>query len=105
MKIDHVAINVDDITKAVEWYLNYIDGEILYQDDTWAFIKTDTIKLALTLKRQHPPHIALEVTDELSEEHKGKKFKKHRDGTKSYYQKDPWGNFIEMIVYPKTNCP
>ena len=96
MKIDHIAINVKDIEKSVKWYMDNIGGRILYQDDTWAFIKFENIKMAFVKKGTHPAHFAFEV--ENFEGIEGK-VGTHRDGSKSVYKKDPWGNIYELINY------
>lgn len=92
MKVDHVAIQVDDPKAAADWYISKFGAELLYVDDTWGFVQFENIKLAFVVKTQHPPHFAFEVP-ELDAG------KTHRDGSKSVYKKDPWGNFFELIKY------
>jgi catechol 2,3-dioxygenase-like lactoylglutathione lyase family enzyme len=92
-KIHHVAIQVNDIKVAVEWYQDKFDTKILYQDDTWALIKFANLSLALVLPDQHPPHFAIEN----DEAEKFGELTKHRDGTASVYINDPFGNSIEII--------
>ncbi len=96
MKIDHVAIVVEDPKTAAEWYASRWMAEILYADDTWAFLQFENIKLALVTEKQHPPHIAFKVDNDTLPFGK-----RHRDGTVSVYKKDPWGNFYELIKYPE----
>ena len=86
-KIDHIALQVEDVKQAV----------LLYADDTWSFVQFQNIKLAFVTKGQHPPHIAFEVNDF----DEGDKVKEHRDGTRSVYKRDPFGNIYELIEYPK----
>lgn len=96
-RIDHVAIQVDDIASAIAWYRNHWDCEIQWSDDTWALLKFDNLSLALVLPEQHPGHVAFLTNDP-------SKFGRtvdHRDGTSSCYIKDPWGNDIEMLKRPK----
>jgi catechol 2,3-dioxygenase-like lactoylglutathione lyase family enzyme len=92
-KIHHVAIQVNDIKIAVEWYQDKFDTKILYQDDTWALIKFDNLSLALVLPDQHPAHFAIEN----DEAEKFGELTEHRDGTASVYINDPFGNSIEII--------
>jgi len=92
-KINHVAIQVDDIDTAVEWYTQKFDTKLLYQDDTWALIQFDNLSLALVLPNQHPPHFAIDN----QEAEKYGELTKHRDGTASIYIKDPFGNSVEII--------
>ncbi len=95
--IDHIAITVNNIKEAVEWYRDNFDVELIYIDDTWAFIQFDNIKMAFVKKGMHPGHFAIEVSSFKPTD----KVKKHRDDSISTYKKDPWGNIYELIKYPK----
>ena len=53
MKIDHIGIQVNNISESVDYYKEY-GSEVIYQDDTWAFLQFDNIKLALVLEDEHP---------------------------------------------------
>jgi len=102
MKFDHVAVNVKDIKVSTDWYVNALGAEILYVDDTWAFLQAHGCKIALTLKSQHPAHICFSITEEeKNESFNSKVFKSHRDGSSSCYVKDPDGNFVEYLIWPK----
>lgn len=92
MKIDHIALQVENPEEAARWYCDNFGAEMLYSDSTWAFIQFENIKLAFVINSQHPPHIAFE--DKSLE---GGKI--HRDGSRSIYKKDPFGNFYELIKY------
>ena len=96
MNLDHVALQVDNPTEAANWYKEKFDANILYCDKTWSFVQLDNIKIAFVIKTQHPPHIAFEV----EEFDPSDKVKLHRDGSRSIYKRDPWGNIIEYIKYP-----
>ena len=93
-KIDHVAIAVDDVAKAVDWYRETFKCEIEYQDKTWAFLRFENIKLALVVPNQHPPHLAFlhENADQFGN------LKTHRDGTRSIYIADSAGNAVEIVA-------
>ena len=95
MKIDHIALQVNNINESVNYYKEY-GASVIHQDDTWAFLQFDNIKLALVIEDEHPYHIAFEV-DMLPHT---ENVQKHRDGSISYYIKDPSGNSIEIIQYP-----
>ena len=56
-KIDHIAIVVTNINHAVRWYTDNRDCKVNYQDNSWAELQFDNIKLALVLPNEHPPHI------------------------------------------------
>ena len=99
MKIDHIAIQVDDISVSVDLYVDKLGCCIEYCDDTWALLKFDNIKLALVIQQEHPNHIAFE-TNMLIHSDKNP-VKVHRDGSSSMYIKDLSGNMIELIKYPK----
>ena len=92
-KIHHIAIQVQDISKSVEWYKNNFDVKVSYQDETWAMIDFENTSLALVKPEEHPFHFAIESEDagnygELT---------KHRDGTASVYIHDIDGNNVEML--------
>lgn len=91
--LHHIAIKVDDIAKAVDWYRDTFRCEIAYQDATWAFLKFANLHLALVLPNQHPPHIAF-VTPNAE---KYGELKPHRDGTRSIYISDVAGNSVELM--------
>ena len=99
MKFDHVAVNVSDIQKSVEWYKKTLGARVLYQDETWAFLEVGGAKIALVLPSQHPGHIAFDVGPAPADEFMNKA-KRHRDGSLSQYFVDPDGNAIEWIHYP-----
>jgi catechol-2,3-dioxygenase len=92
-RIDHVAIQVNNVKESVSWYLDNFDCMILYCDDTWAFLQFDNIKLALVLESEHPLHIAFKVNKINGVE--------HRDGSIGKYIEDNSGNKIELIQYEK----
>ena len=96
MKLDHVALQVEDPTQAANWYKEKFEADIIYCDKTWSFVQLENIKIAFVVKTQHPRHIAFEV----QEFDPSDKVKKHRDGSSSIYKRDPWGNVIEYIKYP-----
>lgn len=101
MKFDHVAIQTKDIAESVKWYSSKFDCQVLYQDDTWAMLDICGLQLALVSPGQHPPHIAFCITEQdAAELYSDKNFKDHRDGTKSFYQRDNQNNIIEIIVRP-----
>ncbi len=99
-KIDHIALVVDEPKLAAKWYQLNFDADILYLDQTWAFIELENIKVAFVTKGKHPQHFAIEV-DEFDDEDLPK-LKSHRDGTVSVYKRDPWGNIYELIKYPES---
>tara|TARA_Y100000748_G_scaffold117364_2_gene98484 strand:+ start:5700 stop:5999 length:300 start_codon:yes stop_codon:yes gene_type:complete len=93
--IDHLAVCTDNITKSVAWYKDNFSCDILYQDDSWAMLEFENIKLALVLPEQHPFHFAI-LKDDV--EKYGAPIT-HRDGSVSVYIKDRSGNNIEILRY------
>jgi hypothetical protein len=91
--LHHVAIQVENIARALKWYSENFNAEIVYLDDTWAMLRFENIYLALVIPGQHPPHIAIE--------HEGAEsfgtLIRHRDGTESIYINDSEGNTLELM--------
>ena len=100
MHLDHVAINVESIDRSVEWYVLKLNAIVDYQDETWAMLKIGDTSLALTVSKQHPPHIAFCVKDISELPEPLGKCGTHRDGSKYIYTRDPDGNVIEYIHWP-----
>ena len=100
MKLHHVAINVSDIKKSVEWYVKNMHATVEYQDDTWAMLGFGDVNMALTVASQHPPHIGFEVSSykDLGE---NVEIKTHRDGSHYLYLEDPDGNVLEKIYWDR----
>jgi catechol-2,3-dioxygenase len=101
--LDHVAIQTGDIAGTAKFYVEQFGAQILYQDDSWAFLRLGQGKLALVNPQQHPAHVALRATLEQLEQtakHFGKSIQTHRDGTRGIYVQDPSGNQVELIYYP-----
>ena len=96
-KIDHIAIQTKDINESVNWYTKTFRCNVLFQDETWALIEFNNIKLALVVPEQHPPHIAVKRRNL---EKYGNPVK-HRDGSESVYINSPDKNVFELIRYPE----
>ena len=91
--LHHVAIQVEDVARAVGWYQKMFTCEIQWQDPTWALLKFENTSLALVVPGEHPPHLAFSMKDA---DTLGP-LKTHRDGTRSLYLKDSEGNTIECM--------
>ena len=50
MKLDHVALQVEDPVLAANWYKEKFDADVLYCDGSWSFVQLDNIKIAFVLK-------------------------------------------------------
>jgi extradiol dioxygenase family protein len=90
----HVAVVVPDIRQAIAWYTTTFNCTIHHQDDTWAFLDFANIQLALVTPSQHPAHLAF-VSPQAE---RFGPLQRHRDGTRSIYISDPFGNAVEMIA-------
>lgn len=102
-ELDHVAIPCADISASVAFYVEGFGAQVLYKDDTWAFLKLGQGKIALVTPTQHPPHFALrldEATLDRVAQNVNKPIDSHRDGTKGIYINDLDGNVVELICYP-----
>jgi catechol 2,3-dioxygenase-like lactoylglutathione lyase family enzyme len=103
MELDHVAVPSADIAASVKWYVEKLGASVLYQDNTWAFLKLGQGKIALVTPSQHPPHTAVRVDEAVlakAAAEAGKTIDSHRDGTRGIYISDPDGNQVELICYP-----
>lgn len=103
MRVDHLAIEAENLAETANWYVRHLQAQVLYRDESWAFLKLGQLKLALVKPGDHPPHLAFAVSaqqlDELSAQH-NQPVQPHRDGTRGIYVKDPAGNAVEFITYP-----
>lgn len=100
MKFDHVAVKSSDINRSVDWYVENLSAEVIYQDTTWALVKAYDLRIAFVKPEQHAPHICFEIDEETKNAmSKTKKFKAHRDGSTSCYRSDPDGNCIEFLKW------
>jgi catechol 2,3-dioxygenase-like lactoylglutathione lyase family enzyme len=104
MKFDHVAVPSNDIAQSVTWYQEKFGADVLYQDATWALLQLPGLKLALVSPQQHPPHVAMEVSEEElagAARQAGLSASTHRDDSRGIYLHDPFGNVVELIHYPE----
>tara|TARA_R110000824_G_scaffold137914_1_gene302622 strand:- start:1071 stop:1418 length:348 start_codon:yes stop_codon:yes gene_type:complete len=99
-RIDHVAIVVDDLEVAEDWYMKRVNGSVTFRDKKYIRIRVDNTNIALIDKKYYPTaHMGVLIEDiaNLPLE-RGKKVI-HRDGTVGVYEKDPFGNYLEYIWY------
>tara|TARA_B110000263_G_scaffold128817_1_gene112025 strand:- start:3 stop:311 length:309 start_codon:yes stop_codon:yes gene_type:complete len=94
-KIDHIAIQVNNIEESISWYESKFNCKRLYADESWGLIQFGNIKLALVINSQHPNHFA--VIDDLI--YLDSESEKHRDGSVSKYITDKDNNIIELLSY------
>lgn len=106
LTFDHIALSAAKIDEAVSFYREcFAQTEVLYQDETWAQIKIDGLKIAFVLEEQHPPHMAFRASSREELERLATDAEApimlHRDGSESFYHDDPSGNVVEVIFYPE----
>tara|TARA_R110002126_G_scaffold42568_1_gene122704 strand:+ start:116 stop:442 length:327 start_codon:yes stop_codon:yes gene_type:complete len=104
MNFDHIALTVPKgkIEETVNWYKENLSASVVYSDKSWGLIRCNGVKIAFVIPKQHPPHIAFNLNDNEYIQYKsqGKIFKKHRDGSESFYDKDCQGNILEFLFWP-----
>jgi extradiol dioxygenase family protein len=99
-KIDHIAILVDDLDIASEWYLTKLNGEITFRDDKYVRLRVANTNIALIDKQFYPnPHFGVLVESKKDLPTDIGTTVYHRDGTVGVYVKDPFGNYLEYIWY------
>ena len=98
--LHHAALRVKDVKETVEWYTQRFKCNVEYQDETWAMLAFENVRLAFVLAEQHPPHIAI-VGDPAA----FGESKVHRDGTSSVYVKDPNNNNVEVLALAAETAP
>ena len=113
-RLGHVAIAVQDIPKAIEFYQN-LGLELAWQDKDWAYLKAGQDGLALLSPeyKSAGPHFGFLFSDraELDAHHQRLTaagtfvgaIHDHRDGTASFYSKDLDNNLFEFLYEPHTD--
>lgn len=110
----HVALQVDDLQKNVAFYRDVLGLKPAWVgDDDWANLELGSDDLSLVKRggAVHPPHFGFrtESPADLLEWHrhlmeKGvfvEPISTHRDGSQSFYFKDPDGNVLEALWDPR----
>lgn len=98
--VDHVAILVDDLITAEEWYINNLKAEVEFRDDFYIRLRLANTTLALIDKKKYPhAHVGILVENYCDLPLNLGEVVHHRDGTSGVYAKDPFGNYLEYIWY------
>jgi extradiol dioxygenase family protein len=98
--VDHIAILVDDLDIAEEWYCSKLQCEVSYRDKKYIRLKTNNTNIALIDKKFYQyAHFAILVENKEELPVDDGFTVKHRDGTIGVYVKDPFGNYLEYIWY------
>ncbi|CAN5786455.1 VOC family protein [soil metagenome] len=110
-RLGHVAVCVEDVAKAASFYQN-LGMKIVWQDSDWAYLKAGNDGLALMSPDydQAGPHFGFVFSDRTEIDTAYAKLKAdgvkvgkihdHRDGTASFYGRDPFGNWFEYLYEP-----
>lgn len=98
--VDHIAVPVEDLKTAEEWYIQKLHGKVTFRDHKYIRMRVSNTNIALIDKKYYPhPHfgILVEKIEDLPLELGDAVY--HRDGTVGVYVKDPFGNYLEYIWY------
>ncbi|HEY9815089.1 MAG TPA: VOC family protein [Candidatus Obscuribacterales bacterium] len=110
-RIGHVAICVDDIERAAKFYQS-LGMELAWKDADWAYLKAGDDGLALLSPQydQAGPHFGFVFSDRAEVDAAYQRLQaegvhvtpvhEHRDGTASFYGRDPDGNWFEYLYEP-----
>jgi catechol 2,3-dioxygenase-like lactoylglutathione lyase family enzyme len=110
-RLGHVAICVEDVATAAQFYQN-LGMQVVWQDADWAYLKAGEDGLALLSPDydQAGPHFGFVFCDrtEVDAAHTRlqadgiyvTEIHEHRDGTASFYGRDPDGNWFEYLYEP-----
>lgn len=110
-RIGHVAICVKNLEQAAQFYQN-LGMDLVWQDADWAYLKAGEDGLALLSPHyeQAGPHFGFIFSDRAEIETAYDRLKaegvhlthihEHRDGTASFYGRDPDGNWFEYLYEP-----
>ena len=117
-RLGHIAIRVKDIDRAKSFYMS-LGMNLVWDDNDWCYLEAGSSKDGLALLgpgyKAAGPHFAFHFTDrnQVEEIHcelnkKGVRvgpLHDHRDGTASFYLKDPEDNWLEMLYQPQEGIP
>ncbi|GAB4212615.1 MAG: VOC family protein [Synechococcales cyanobacterium] len=110
-RLGHVAIQVQDIPQALAFYQN-LGMDVVWQDQDWAYLKAGEDGLALLgpSYKAAGAHFGFvfDNREDIVEAHQRLKaagtfvgaIHDHRDGTASFYSRDPDGNWFEFLYEP-----
>ena len=117
-RLGHVAVRVKDVDRAKAFYLG-LGMKLVWDDIDWCYLEAGSSRDGLALLgpgyKSAGPHFAFHFCNksELSDARTqlidsgaqvGELYS-HRDGTASFYLKDPEGNWLEMLYHPPEGIP
>ncbi len=113
-RLGHIAIRVKDIDRAKSFYMS-LGMKLVWDDIDWCYLEAglgrDGLALLGPSYKLAGPHFAFHFTSREVVECIHKRLNEagiyvedlhqHRDGTASFYLKDPEGNWLEMLYHPE----
>lgn len=117
-RLGHVAIRVEDIEQAKGFYRS-LGLRLTWDAEDWAYLQSprtgDGIALLGPSYTAAGPHFAFHTGDRSevdqlhhrleAEGHRVGPVLDHRDGTASFYLRDPDGNWLEILYEPPGGIP
>ena len=117
-RLGHVAVQVQDMARAKAFYVA-LGLRVTWDADDWAYLQSpesgDGIALLAPSYRQAGPHFAFHFEDRAgvnqvhaqleASGHRVGPIHDHRDGTASFYLRDPEGNWLELLYEPLGGIP
>ena len=117
-RLGHVAIRVEDMDRAVAFY-SQLGMEMVWNADDWCYMEAAKSRDGLALLgpnyKAAGPHFAFHFRDRAEVDAVHAQLKAsgvavgavhdHRDGTASFYLRDPEGNWLEMLYEPPGGVP
>lgn len=93
-RIDHIAIVVNDLDQAINWYSTSFECTLLYRERQQAMLRFANVDLQLVLPSLQQPHVAFLRTDA---ETLGE-LRPQIGSARSTFLADPTGNIIEILA-------
>ena len=117
-RLGHIAIRVKDVDRAKSFYIS-LGMHLVWDDKDWCYLEVGPEKDGLALLgpgyTAAGPHFAFHFHERSEVECIHKQLEDsglkvgplhdHRDGTSSFYMKDPEGNWLEMLFEPPGGIP
>jgi lactoylglutathione lyase len=101
--INHVAIEVDDVDEALEWYGRFFEFTLRGRSPGAAFVDMGDQFIALERGRRQEPdrgrHFGLVVDDKEAVRRALQEEGVAASSPPSLNVRDPWGNFVQVVDY------
>lgn len=96
--LDHVAIAVDDLDRAIAWYQSSFKCELLFKERQQAVLRFANLNLQLVLPSLQQPHVAFRRSDAATLG----ALREQIGGAQSTFIADPTGNIVEIVAAAAT---